>query len=113
MNSFKRAANFNNGEEALLVSLVNKYKEKIECRKTDMMTNAAKMETSLMRLIVHQGNKKKFAEEKCSLFGIGGGPPEVIDITPIDQQIKDILGVRIEGLTSELDDDAMSPIIEI
>ncbi|KAJ8948828.1 hypothetical protein NQ318_013480 [Aromia moschata] len=98
--SFTRAANFNNEEEALLVSLVNKYKEKIECRKTDMMTNATKMET--WKKIANEFNSssevsfrdakilknkydniKKRTKKACrrkvlSLFGTGGGPPEVI-----------------------------------
>lgn len=129
MCSVKRASNFNSKEEALLISLIQKYKGIIECRKTDAINNEKK--NSTWSKIASEFNsssgvsyrdskilknkyenikkrtKKKSAVEKSSIFHTGGGPSENITYTPVEEQVKDILGVRIDGLDSKLDDDAL------
>ncbi|KAK4881472.1 hypothetical protein RN001_004791 [Aquatica leii] len=49
---------------------------------------------------------KKFAEEKCNVHGTGGGPPIDIKFDPIDTEIKEFLGVRLEGNATEFGGDA-------
>ncbi|CAH1981276.1 unnamed protein product [Acanthoscelides obtectus] len=126
MSAPKRTSNFSREEESLLIRLVNKYKDVIECRKTDAVTNSSKAKT--WNMIAKEFNsgavtyrdsktlknkydnikkrsKKKFSQEKCSLFATGGGASKTVHFTDIDEQVKDILGVRIEGHPSTYDDD--------
>lgn len=129
MCSVKRASNFNTKEEAILIYLIQKYKAIIECRKTDAVNNEKKnctwakiaSEFNSTSGVIHRDvkilknkyenikkrTKKKSAEEKSSMFYTGGGPPANVTFTPVEEQVKDILGVRIGGLDSEFDDDAI------
>ncbi|CAH2003677.1 unnamed protein product [Acanthoscelides obtectus] len=45
MSAPKRTSNFSREEESLLIRLVNKYKDVIECRKTDAVTNSSTAKT--------------------------------------------------------------------
>ncbi|VEN51880.1 unnamed protein product [Callosobruchus maculatus] len=64
----------------------------------------AKIKASYGR--VKKNVKKEYSEEKCYSQGTGGGPPRKETFTNIENEIKEILGTRIEGLPSEFDGDA-------
>ncbi|KAL1488645.1 hypothetical protein ABEB36_014445 [Hypothenemus hampei] len=50
--------------------------------------------------------KRKHANEKCYMRGTGGGPTKVTNFDNIESEIIEILGPRIEGLSSEFGGDA-------
>ncbi|KAF5306998.1 hypothetical protein FQR65_LT18504 [Abscondita terminalis] len=143
----KRTPNFTGNEEAQLLLLIKKYQKIIETKKSDTATNADKI--SACKSIEGEFNavcgesfrdwkvlkkkyenlkkrtKKKFADQKCELKKTGGGPPVIIKIDNVDEEIKEILGSRVEGLPSEFGGDitgalafeicnesALSPVIE-
>lgn len=122
-----RSANFTGKEEMLLISIVKKYKDILECKLSN--TNVNQKKTGCWLQIEKEFNavndkyraekilrkkydnikkrtKKKFPEEKCNVRGTGGGPPTNIKLDPIDTEIKDILGVRLEGNVTEFGGDA-------
>ncbi|KAK5650003.1 hypothetical protein RI129_001032 [Pyrocoelia pectoralis] len=128
MSSKKRSANFSAKEESLLVSLAKGYKGVLECKISDMKTHNEKSECWLK--IEKQFNsvsgevhrpadvlrkkyenikkrlKKKFSDEKCHARMTGGGPPHDFKFTDVDNEVKEILGKRVDGIPSEFDDDA-------
>jgi hypothetical protein len=114
-------------EETLLVELVRKYKNKIECKKSDTNTNKIKVQAwidlskeynaisgdtyrdaKVLRSKyenLKKRTKQKFADEKASKFGTGGGPEEHFHMTEVDVNIKEIIGKQLTGFPSEFDDD--------
>ncbi|VEN56608.1 unnamed protein product [Callosobruchus maculatus] len=128
MSGKKRSSNFSSREESLLVSLVKKYAHIIECKSSDTMTHQQKHECwedverefnsnsgevfrtkDVLRKKydnIKKNVKKKYSDEKCYSQGTGGGPPRKETFTNIENEIKEILGTRIEGLPSEFDGDA-------
>lgn len=129
MAEAKRSANFTSKEETILLSLVKKYKEILENKKTDSKINKNKLEcwkqietefnnesgqifrdTLILRKKydnLKKRTKKKFADEKCHALGTGGGPPKKPpEITDIDMEIKELLAERIDGFPSEFGGDA-------
>jgi hypothetical protein len=123
----KRSTNFSAREETLLVELVRKYKNKIECKKSDTNTNKIKVQAwidlskeynaisgdtyrdaKVLRSKyenLKKRTKQKFADEKASKFGTGGGPEEHFHMTEVDVNIKEIIGKQLTGFPSEFDDD--------
>ncbi|KAJ8911548.1 hypothetical protein NQ315_012801 [Exocentrus adspersus] len=122
----KRAPNFSSSEEELLVSLVDKRKEVLECKKTDI--NASKLKEQAWQNLTAEFNannsqprdaqtlrrkyenikkrtKKRYADEKVYLKGTGGGPTKHIKFNSVDESVKSILGTRVTGKASEFDDD--------
>jgi hypothetical protein len=116
----RRSTNFSSKEEDLLLSLVEKYKVQVECKRSD--TNNLQMKTLVWQKICTEYNsssgevyrdsnvlkkkygnikkrtKTKFAAEKANLYKTGGGPPAVINITDADQKVKNIIGTQLTGL---------------
>ncbi|KAK5647984.1 hypothetical protein RI129_002876 [Pyrocoelia pectoralis] len=135
MSSKKRSANFSAKEESLLVSLAKGYKGVLECKISDMKTHNEKSECWLK--IEKQFNsvsgevhrpadvlrkkyenikkrvKKKFSDEKCHARMTGGGPPHDFKFTDVDNEVKEILGKRVDGIPSEFDDDADTKMYKI
>lgn len=125
---FSRAANFSNCEEELLVALVKKRKNVIECKVTDGTTIRDKNTAwecvgrefnansgGQFRAIeilrrkyenIKKRTKHKYADEKIKILGTGGGPYNEIPISQIDMEVKEILGTSLTGLESKYDDDA-------
>nr|CAH7748884.1 unnamed protein product [Callosobruchus chinensis] len=128
MESKKRATNFSANEESLLIELVKKYRNIIECkksdtnalrRKTETWINVAKEFNSLSGVVYREANilrskyenlkkraKYKFAEEKTYQSSTGGGPSQDVKIDAIDNSIKELIGTQITGFTSTFDDGA-------
>lgn len=133
LDSNKRAVNFTRKEETLLVTLVKKYSEIIENKKTDSNSNKLKNDIwmkvskefnacsgeanrspSILRnkyLNLKKRSKKRFAAEKKYTYGTGGGPSmEFTD--PVDETLKDIMGCQMTGLSSNFDSDSNNLISE-
>lgn len=127
-SQIKRSNNFTASEEALLITLVKQYADKIECKKSDTNTNIikgkawaqvcrefnAKSRDLIYRDVdvlknkytnVKKRAKKKFSEEKRYAYGTGGGPHVPVEFTEHDRDIKEIIGAQMTGLQSECDDD--------
>ncbi|KAF5276644.1 hypothetical protein FQR65_LT16246 [Abscondita terminalis] len=85
----KRSANFDDEEEHKLIVLVKKYKSILECKLSDKNTKKGK-----------QTRWEKVALE------FNSDSSRWSNIKGIDEEVKDLLGVRIEGLDSEFDGDA-------
>ncbi|KAJ3653971.1 hypothetical protein Zmor_013189 [Zophobas morio] len=123
-----RAANFTKSEENLLLSLVSKYKNILECKLSNTDVNQKKIKCWQKIAIefnslsgqtyrddkvlkkkyenIKKRTTKKFADEKCYVGGTGGGPQQLIEVTDVDVVVKEILGARLTGHSSEFDDDA-------
>lgn len=123
----KRSTNFSSREESILISLVKKFKEQIECKKSDTNTNKIKLNawkrvTNDFNSIsgenyrhlqilrnkyenVKKQSKQKFADEKSFLKKTGGGPPKDFNFDDTDKEMKEIIGTQMTGLQSEFDDD--------
>ncbi|XP_074035390.1 uncharacterized protein [Leptinotarsa decemlineata] len=130
----KRSANFTSKEEHILISLVLKFKEQIECRSD---TNTNKLKLNAWKRVTNEFNsisgenyrqlqvlknkyenikkrsKQKFAAEKSFLKKTGGGPPEDFHVDDIDNAIKQIIGTQMTGLQSEFDDDRDGSVVEV
>lgn len=126
---FKRSTNFTTKEDNILLSLVKKYRNEVECKKTDC--NANKIKASAWLKIEEEFNmiggepyrdckilrtkyenlkkrtKKKYADHKTYITTTGGGPSKDIMITSTDDDIHEIIGTQLTGLSSEFDDDAV------
>ncbi|KAG5330283.1 MSD3 protein, partial [Acromyrmex charruanus] len=92
MKGEKRAPNFSKCEEQLLISLVEKYKNIIECKKSNVVTckdkekvwlkiesefnskNNGNAFRSVKYNNLKKDTKRKFALEKINASKIGGGP---------------------------------------
>lgn len=128
-NKHQRASNFNTKEEAILLSIIAKYKSIIENKKTDTNNNKQKLEhwkkievefnnqsgevfrdwLTLRKKYenIKKRTKKKIADTKCHVMSTGGGPPKkTIELSDVDVIVTDILGSRVEGLQSEFGGDA-------
>lgn len=128
-NMNRRAVNFTRGEENMLVSLVKKYAHIIENKKTDSCVNQKKAATwvqitkefnstggdtyrslNILKnkyLNMKKKSVKKFAEERKLAYSTGGGPPVNFKDEEIDISIKEIIGSRMTGFTSEFDSDTI------
>jgi len=125
----KRAANFSKYEEQLLISLVEKYKNIIESKKSNVVTWKDKEKAWLkiecefnsknndntFRSAKHlkekynnlkKNTKKKFAIEKMNISKTGGGSYTPILVTDVDLTIKEILGPQVSGLQNSYDCDS-------
>lgn len=123
----KRTINFSSKEVDILINLVAKYRDTIECKKTDRTSNNTKIEAWL-RLAnefnsisgeayrdakilrnkyenMKKRSKQKFADEKLYTRGTGGGPVKPTLLTDIDEKVKDIIGSQMTGFVSEFDGD--------
>jgi len=129
MQENKRAPNFSKCEEQLLISLVEKYKNIIECKKSNVMTWKDKEKAWLQienefnstnnsnafRSVKHlkekynnlkKDTKRKFALEKINASKTGGGPFLPVNVTDVNLAIKDILGEQLSGLQNSYDCDS-------
>lgn len=123
---------FKDSEISVLMKLVDKYKHIIENKKSDAVVwknkqaawekitqemNAANGTFRTSANIrgkyenLKKNTKKKFAQEKRNLYRTGGGVEPVVNITKTDEEIKNLLGVSLDGLFNEFDSDAV--VIEI
>lgn len=115
MGENKRTSNFSSTEEALLLSLVQKFASLLENKKTDSGANNKKngcwaeietlfnsSSTTYRSAIIlrrkyenmKKKTKKKFLEEKIYNYGTGGGPEKKTKIDDIDNKIQEILGTK-------------------
>ncbi|KAI4463631.1 hypothetical protein MML48_4g00018683 [Holotrichia oblita] len=125
----KRAANFSAEEIDMLIDLIKKKKKHIiESKKTDRILWKEKDEawkdvakefnaysnSNIYRSAlvlkkkyenIKKRTKQKFADNRHQLTATGGGPSSDIKISTVDEDIKDLLGVRLEGLPSYFDSD--------
>ncbi|KAI4455788.1 hypothetical protein MML48_9g00001731 [Holotrichia oblita] len=126
----RRAANFTSEEIDLLIDLVKSKKDIIECKKTDRILwkdkdtaweNIATQFNLLSGQIyrsaivlrkkyenIKKRTKQKFSDNRCHVTGTGGGPSSHVIFTHVDEEVKDLLGVRLEGLPSYCDSDTAS-----
>ncbi|KAJ8972269.1 hypothetical protein NQ314_000252 [Rhamnusium bicolor] len=110
-NGKKRSPNFSTKEEAILISLLKKYATVIECKVTDHKANYEK--TATWKKIQDEFNSisgetyrnHNYADQKLCVRGTGGGPYTDIKCSQLDEDIKQILGARIEGEMSQFDGD--------
>lgn len=131
MQEDKRAPNFSKCEEQLLISLVEKYKNIIECKKSNALTwkdkekawskiesefnskNSGNAFRSVKHLKEKYNNlkketKRKFALEKSNASKTGGGPFTPIKVTDVNLAIKNILGEQVSGLQNSYDCDSLN-----
>ncbi|KAI4455713.1 myb/sant-like dna-binding domain [Holotrichia oblita] len=111
---FARSTNFSFKEEHLLISLVKKYKNDVECKRSD--TNTSQIKKQEWKKIEEEFNASSgeiyrsvevLRNKNCT----GGGPSEGIIISGVEKDIEDILGTQLTGLPSEFDNDVSQPII--
>ncbi|KAI4472112.1 hypothetical protein MML48_1g01845 [Holotrichia oblita] len=120
--NIKRSNNFSNSEGRLLIELVEKNKDIIECKRTDTDNNRKKTDTwkaiekefnSLsgqtftdVKVLknkyenIKKRTKKKVSDNKINIMGTGGGPSQDAELTDIDNTIIGMLGARVEGYPS-------------
>lgn len=125
MNS--RCANFTYEEEQLLIKLVEKYKNIVECKKSNSVTwkekergwhsiesefnsSSGKCFRSVKNLKEKYNNikkktKQKWAQEKKMVLKTGGGCYSLPNESNVDNVMKDILGEQLTGLANNYDDD--------
>lgn len=125
-NNNKRCPNFTDDDVKILVSLVKKYSDVIECKKSDTVTWQEKLKTwdaitkELFNITGVNRNakslrekyknlkkvtRKKFADQKNETHKTGGGTPSAINISTMDEELKDILGESVTGLNNDFDSD--------
>lgn len=130
-NEDKRAPNFSKCEEQLLVSLVEKYKNIIESKKSNVLTwkdkekawsrieiefnskNSGNAFRSVKNLKEKYNNlkkctKRKFALEKMNVTKTGGGAFTPTAVTDVELAIKEILGEQVSGLQNSYDCDSQN-----
>ncbi|XP_018568414.1 uncharacterized protein LOC108908762 [Anoplophora glabripennis] len=129
-NNNKRSNNFSKNEERILLDIVYKHKEIIECKKTDTVMNRKKVEiwvgiTKEFNAVsgetfrdaktlknkyenLKKRTKHKAAEERQALLRTGGGPYIESKMDSTETKILDLLGVRAKGMQSEFGDDTIS-----
>ncbi|XP_018303522.1 myb/SANT-like DNA-binding domain-containing protein 4 [Mycetomoellerius zeteki] len=125
----ERGSNFSNKEVEILVSIIQEFKNIIECKKTDATTwrdkdaaweNVAKAFNSssgeVFRLKkalkakyedIKKNVKKKLAHNRLETFKTGGGEPQIRSLTGIEENIISMLPSSIEGLPSVWDSDQL------
>ncbi|CAH1106864.1 unnamed protein product [Psylliodes chrysocephalus] len=54
---------------------------------------------------IKKNAKKKFSVEKQNIYITGGGIPEPVNITNIDEKVKELLGINVHGMVNEFDGD--------
>lgn len=122
----KRCTNFRYDEVELLVDLVEKHKEVVECKKTDAVSSNTKetewqaIETKFnaecgtgrtSKMLrskwdsLKKTTKKEYAEYKQRLYKTGGGPPADLKLHKISDKVLSIIGVAATGTTSRFDSD--------
>ncbi|CAG9840788.1 unnamed protein product [Diabrotica balteata] len=124
----KRVSNFSKTEEKVLLDLVYKYKDYLECKKTDMTNNKMKWD-AWMKLAkefnsvsgetvrdvkvlknkyenLKKRTKQKFAELKRYSSGTGGGLAKTPIFTDSEEVLQDIIGPQITGLLFSYDYDS-------
>lgn len=109
--------------------LIKKYANIIEHKKTDSCINKKKHDTWVQiekefnsncegtyrsatvlknkYLNLKKRSVKKYSNEKKNMYGTGGGPPVNLVDDDIDNSIKEIIGSRMTGLTSQFDSDSL------
>lgn len=125
----ERSKNFKDSEVTLLLDLVDKYKNVLECKKTDHMSLKDKEKiwvvieeefNKISRIFNRDAktlkkkyenlkkiSKKWFADEKKYVCGTGRGPSKKTEITDTDIKVKNILGdLPVLGNQSQFDSDA-------
>ncbi|CAG9773218.1 unnamed protein product [Ceutorhynchus assimilis] len=133
-NNF-RATNFSAREENVLINLVKKYKNAVECKKSDTDNNRIKAEawqkiyTEFNNILgdphrttkvlknkyenIKKRAKQKFADNKKYVIGTGGGPFKDLVIADTESDLHEILGTQLTGGTSKFDGDATAESIII
>ncbi|XP_071052903.1 myb/SANT-like DNA-binding domain-containing protein 3 [Onthophagus taurus] len=109
-----RTPNFTATDDAILVGLVSKYQKVLENKHTDTITNKSKATMwdkltseciarsgSVYRNIkilknkfknIKRRTKEKLSKEKAARYRRGGGPHTIVNITPIEEEIKTMIG---------------------
>uniref|UniRef100_A0A6P7G1M5 Regulatory protein zeste n=1 Tax=Diabrotica virgifera virgifera TaxID=50390 RepID=A0A6P7G1M5_DIAVI len=123
----KRAPNFTSQEEKILVALSKKYSHIIENKMSNVNINNQKMLTwtkieeefnssvgtrfrdvKVLRKKyenIKKRTKRKFADEKSHVLGTSGGSQMDNQIDDLDMDVKEILGIRLEGRATEFGGD--------
>ncbi|KAF5276773.1 hypothetical protein FQR65_LT16196 [Abscondita terminalis] len=129
----RKRVNYTSDEKNLLVTLVDKYKDKVENKKTNGISNKEKEaiwasiadEFNSKALNVYrdsnalrkqwanykQDARKAAAKQRHSLYKTGGGPGEVTD-TSKDEVILSIISDKtVKGLEQEFDSDVLPVVL--
>ena len=128
MSKLKRGPNFSAKEEEVLISLVNKYRSQVECKRTDTNSNKVKaaawvkIETDFNAIVgdcyrsaailrnkyenMKKRTKQKVGDRRRNQVSTGGGPSQVIVLTPTEEKLEQIMGPQLSGLPSEFDGDS-------
>jgi Myb/SANT-like DNA-binding domain len=115
-----RSKDFDKSEISLLVDLVLKFQEVLECKKTDAVTSKEKDEVWGVLAIEFNANsgtvprsasnlktkfenlkkvlRRKLAYEKCEVLKTGGGGFTPLVLDPVLEKLKGILSVSEDGL---------------
>lgn len=122
----ERQSNFQLNDVLLLIDLVAKNQKKVECKKTDAMSNKEKEKAwdelclafNLKSLEVRAAPKlrakweslkksarKEAAELKRSLLKTGGGPPSIRKLSVVTEQVVAIIGTSATGTSANYDCD--------
>lgn len=127
-----KCGKFNDEEVNLLMILVEKYKDTIENKKTDAVM--WKQKQRVWELLTQEFNavngshrytknirckyenlkktaKKKFALEKNNIYKTGGGVDPPVPITNVDEKIKTLISVSLEGLENPGDGDRKDEVV--
>lgn len=127
----KRTANFTMEEQQLLVALVEKYRNIVECKKSGVITwkqkeagwkkienefnsrsSSSAFKSSKILKVKYANMKKKtkekFAHNKQNMLKTGGGTSKMQEYTDIDLTIKSIVGAQLDGLNNNYDSDSFT-----
>uniref|UniRef100_A0A6P7H9Y7 Myb/SANT-like DNA-binding domain-containing protein 3 n=1 Tax=Diabrotica virgifera virgifera TaxID=50390 RepID=A0A6P7H9Y7_DIAVI len=114
----KRVTNFSKNKETLLLDLVLKYKDLLECKKTDTTNNKMKWEvwmklakefnsvsgetTRDVKVLQNKYENLKRTKQKYA-SGTRGGPSQNPVFTNTDEALQEIIGPQITGMQSSYD----------
>ena len=127
----ERSANFSSKEINTLVSIVEQYKNVIECKKTDATSwkdkdtaweNIADIFNSITESFrskktlrskyddLKKSVRKKVSHNKMEQFKTGGGKADIHTLTSVEERIISMLPTSIDGGLSVWDSDKLSGI---
>ncbi|KAI4456586.1 hypothetical protein MML48_8g00007917 [Holotrichia oblita] len=103
----RRDANFTPEEIDLLIDLVKSKRY----NRFNLLSGQIYRSTIVLRKKyenIKKRTKQKFSDNRCHVTGTGEGPSSHVIYTHVDEEVKDLLGVRLEGLPSYCDSDTAS-----
>ncbi|XP_047018958.1 uncharacterized protein LOC124644830 isoform X1 [Helicoverpa zea] len=128
----ERSVNFSREEVELLTSLVAQHKSILENKKSDAVTWNEKEQCwkTLEALFnsksgtnyrsaktlkakyegIKRNTRKKSALIRAETYRTGGGPSAAPPLTPVEEKVKDMILLSVDGIESEFDSDHVDPI---